>query len=169
MIDTPRLHIRPFAPNDAVEFYALTQDSGFTAYPITDYRQASVDSAHEWICRARELNATTGLGKWAVCDRGAGELLGMGGLTPWNFDGESMVDITYRLRTRAWGQGYGTELALALRDFGFEVSALAEITATITPDNLASLRIAEKIGMRFARRITLLGVETELLRMRRGN
>jgi RimJ/RimL family protein N-acetyltransferase len=81
---------------------------------------------------------------------------------------EQLVDITYRLKESAWGKGYGLELATALRDYGFETLNLPQITATITPDNVPSKKIAEKLGLRFDRQIILHGVLTDLFRMYRS-
>jgi ribosomal-protein-alanine N-acetyltransferase len=166
MISTRRLFIRGWREEEAEDFFSLTQDEGFTLYPINNYRQESIASARSWIERAIELNRQTQLGKWGVFEKVSGHLLGMGGLTPWRWEGEELVDITYRLRTPAWGQGYGLELARALVNYAFQVRLLPEITATITPDNLASKKIADKLGMKFERRIVLLNVPTDLYRLR---
>jgi [ribosomal protein S5]-alanine N-acetyltransferase len=168
MIQTQRLNILPWQEDQAQAFLELTQDEGFNLFPITIYRQASLDSARQWILEALALNQQTSLGKWAVWEKSSGALLGMGGLTPWQHENEHMIDITYRLRQSAWGSGLGLELAHALVQFGFNNLHLTEITATITPDNLASQRIAEKIGMKRDKRIILLGVETDLYRLQRG-
>ena len=157
MIRTPRLAITPLDETDAEEFFELTSDATFNAFPITIYKQASLASTLEWIRAQR--------GKFAV--RAAGMLIGMGGLTPWQWEGEDLVDITYRLRGSAVGQGYGWELAVALRDYAFQTLELTHITATITPDNVASKRIAEKLGFHFEKNILLKGVETELYRLHR--
>jgi len=165
MIATARLLIRPFRTAEAAEFFELSCDEGFRLHPITDYRQADVQAAASWIATASKLNQESGLGKWGVWGPDEADLLGMGGLTPWEFEGERMVDVTYRLRTSAWGKGLGLELAQALVRWGFERHRLPEITATITPDNEASRRIAQRLGMRFDRRITLLGTATDLFRL----
>lgn len=72
---TQRLTIRPWAIDDAQAFLTLTQDAGFISYLITDYRQKDVRSAENWI--------RTQKGKYAVQSKDSGELIGMGGLTPW--------------------------------------------------------------------------------------
>ena len=59
------------------------------------------------------------------------------------------------------------ELADALRNYGFEQLKLKEITATITPDNIPSKKIAERLGLKFDKKIVLLGVETDLYRLSR--
>lgn len=161
MITTKKLIIRPWSESDAEDFFHLTQDQGFRLFPITQYQQKSVDSAREWI----KNNPY----KYAVIEKETNKVIGMGGLTPWTFDGEEMIDITYRLRESTWGKGYGWELAEALVDYGFNVKNLSEITATITPDNLPSKKIAERLGLKFAKKIILLGVETDLYRLSRAN
>jgi RimJ/RimL family protein N-acetyltransferase len=91
----------------------------------------------------------------------------MGGLTPWTWEGERLVDLTYRLRESSWGRGYGKEAAVALLRHGFEDRGLSQITATITPDNLASRKIANALGMAFDRSIVLKGVATDLFRLKK--
>ncbi|QDK36865.1 GNAT family N-acetyltransferase [Bdellovibrio sp. NC01] len=157
MIATDRLIIKLWTEDLAQEFFELTQDPGFTLFPITDYRQASVDDAREWIRK----NTC----KYAVIEKATGKVIGMGGLTPWNYQGESLIDITYRLGSAAQGKGYGTELARALVNYGFSEMGLEQITATITPDNIPSKVLAEKLGLKFDKKIVLLGVETDLYRL----
>ncbi len=161
LISSPanRLVIRPFTEKDTEEFLELSRDDGFNAYPINVYRQENSDTALVWIKNAR--------GKYGVWENE--KLIGMGGLTSWNWEGEELVDITYRLRKSAWGRGLGWELAVALRDYGFGPLRLPQITATITPDNLPSKKIAERLGMKFDKKIILNGVDTELWRIRRDS
>jgi ribosomal-protein-alanine N-acetyltransferase len=151
--------IRPWDIEDAADFLLLTQDPGFMAYLITDYRQTDIRSAESWIGMQK--------GKYAVLTRETGECIGMGGLTPWTLDHEPLVDITYRLRESAWGKGYGLELATVLRDYGFQTLKLSQITATITPDNIPSRKLAQKLGFRFDKQIILHGVLTDLFRLTR--
>lgn len=86
MIKTPRLLIKPWTEGDAAAFYELSRDAGFTLFPITVYRQESIETALEWI---RGTKA-----KLAVWEAESGKLLGMGGLTPWTYENEKMIDIT---------------------------------------------------------------------------
>lgn len=159
MISTNRLQIGIWTEDLAEAFHELTQDEGFNAFPITIYRQESVATAKQWIREQR--------GKFPVVEKETGALIGMGGLTPWTWEGEDLIDITYRLRKSAWGKGYGRELAEALVKYGFGVMNLPQITATITPDNLPSKKMAEKLGMKLDTRIILKGVATDLYRLRR--
>lgn len=157
MIETGRLHIRLFIESDAQDFYEMTLDEGFNLFPITIYRQASPESALEWI-----RNNTC---KFGVFEKSSGKLIGMGGLTPWQHNHEDLVDVTWRLKQVVWGRGYGWELARALVDYGLIHLKLNNLTATITPDNEASKKMAEKLGMKFSEHITLKGVPTDLYRL----
>ena len=94
MLTTQRLTIRPWEIDDAESFLSLTKDSGFMAYLITDYRQKDIHSAETWI--------RTQKGKYGVLPKEFGEVIGMGGLTPWSLEEEQLVDITYRLKESAW-------------------------------------------------------------------
>ena len=64
-------------------------------------------------------------------------------------DGE--VEISWRIDPRFWGQGYATEAALASLEGGFEHLGLDRVLAVIEPANVASLRLAERIGLRAVR------------------
>jgi [ribosomal protein S5]-alanine N-acetyltransferase len=159
VFQTQRLSIKPWTPSDAPAFLALSQDEGFNRYPINQYRQPSLEGARNWILQNPH--------KYAVSELATGQIIGMGGLTPWQWEGESLVDITYRLHEKAWGKGLGMELAQGLLSYGFEQLKLPEITATITPDNFPSIKIALRLGMRLDRRILLKGIPTDLYRLAR--
>ena len=157
MIESKRMLIRDFIEQDAKSFYELTLDHGFNLFPITFYRQESVATALEWI-----RNNKSKFGAW---EKNTKTLIGMGGLTPWEFNNEKLMDVTYRFRESAWGKGYGSELAEALVHYGVHTLKLDNLTATITPDNVGSKKIAEKLGLKFDQRITLKGVATDLYRL----
>lgn len=167
IFSTPRLEVKPWAEWHTESFFSLSQDGGFNAHPITVYRQPSINSARQWIHDATAQYQSTQLGKWGVWEKQSGDLIGIAGLTPWDHEGESLVDMTYRLRSSAWGKGYGTEIAKGLVDHGFGQLQLKELTATITPDNGPSIKIATKLGLHFERRILLKNVVTDLFRLPR--
>jgi ribosomal-protein-alanine N-acetyltransferase len=56
--------------------------------------------------------------------------------------------LWYSINRRDWGQGFATEAAARLLRYGFEEAGLRRIFAECHPDNLASARVLEKIGMR---------------------
>jgi [ribosomal protein S5]-alanine N-acetyltransferase len=62
-------------------------------------------------------------------------------------------DIGYVVHPDHWGEGVGSEIAILLVRFGFEQLGLHRIAATAHPDNPASQRVLEKVGMRYEGRI----------------
>jgi ribosomal-protein-alanine N-acetyltransferase len=63
------------------------------------------------------------------------------------------VEVAYTIASEYWGQGLATEAALAILNHGFEKLHLARMVSLIEPENIASQRVAEKIGMAFEKRV----------------
>jgi ribosomal-protein-alanine N-acetyltransferase len=89
------------------------------------------------------------LGLWATIYKETGQFIGRCGLLPWTIDGQNEVEVAYLIRKAYWGQGLGTEVAQAILDYGFQELDLRRLICLIDKDNLASIRVAEKIGMTF--------------------
>ena len=88
-------------------------------------------------------------GRWAVQIKQSGEFIGWCGL---KFRPEKKeVDLGYRFKSSAWGQGYATEAALACIKYGFEKHGISRIVGRAVHENLASLRVLEKCGMKYIR------------------
>lgn len=96
---------------------------------------------------ARSFNHVgRGLGYWSVFAKAEPDaFLGYVGLIP---DGDAAEDVqlSYRFTVANWGQGYARETAARLLRHGFETLALASVAVTTHPLNLASLRLAERLG-----------------------
>jgi len=89
-----------------------------------------------------------GYGRLAVVYKGDNRLIGLAGLARFDdIDGSPEVEIGYRLHPDYWGRGLGTEAAAATRDHGFEDLGMTRLISLIQPENVASIRVAEKIGM----------------------
>ena len=166
MIITARLAIKPWSLDDAEEFFQLTQDAGFNLHPITRYTQKNIDSAKVWIATESNSLENSGTGMLAVWEMTSGNLVGIAGLRV--IGAEQRFEVTYRFKEAAWGQGYATEAARAVLQYGFETLGLSEIAASITPDNKASKKVAEKLGMKFSGTEVILGVNAEIFRLKRA-
>lgn len=84
---------------------------------------------------------------WVVCDKYTGKLIGHCGFIDKKIDGATEYELNYMIDASAWGNGYATEIAAALKDYAFNTLALHRIVAIILPQNTASCRVAQKIGM----------------------
>ncbi len=65
--------------------------------------------------------------------------------------------LGYRLRGDAWGHGYATEGSRALMRYGFDRPTVERIVAMALVDNVASVRVMERAGLRFVRDFTYTG------------
>jgi len=113
----------------------------------------------EWLHTCLErYHQTWGFGPYAVVERQSQEVIGYCGLFFFpDINGQPEVEIGYRLARSAWGQGYATEAATAVRDFAFDTLGIKRIIAIIDPDNRDSIHVAEKIGMRHEQDVMLEG------------
>jgi RimJ/RimL family protein N-acetyltransferase len=101
-----------------------------------------------WLDRNLAHQAEHGYGLFSVIRRADGLLIGNCGLEQMTVDGQVAAELGYDLRSDAWGQGYATEAACAVRDYAFNVLRLPQLISLIRVGNLASQRVAEKVGMR---------------------
>jgi ribosomal-protein-alanine N-acetyltransferase len=92
------------------------------------------------------------------------EIVGFAGLRRFGPAGE--VELLYALRPDCWGQGLATEAAREVLRFGLEDLGLAEILAGADLENAASFRVMERVGMTFARDVTIDGRPTRYYRIR---
>jgi RimJ/RimL family protein N-acetyltransferase len=149
VILTPRLALARFSPADAPGFYELNGDPAVVRY-TGDKAFASVAEAEAFI-RGYDHYQGHGYGRWSVYLTQTNEYLGFCGLAYRASVDE--VDVGFRLMHRYWGQGYATEAARASVEHGFREYGLVKIVGRAMPENLASVRVLEKIGMTFAKRV----------------
>ena len=89
-----------------------------------------------------------GFGPYAVVERQRRQVIGYCGLFYFpDINGRPEVELGYRLERVAWGNGYATEAAQAVRDYALGTLCVPRLIAMIDPHNRASIRVAEKIGM----------------------
>jgi RimJ/RimL family protein N-acetyltransferase len=95
----------------------------------------------------RNCEVATQAGSGIGCSRPGPALVD--GLIEKNVDGRDEIELVHVLAADAWGQGYATEAASALRDYAFNHLRLRRLIALIDPENHASSRVAEKVGIQF--------------------
>lgn len=148
ILETNRLILRHLEPGDLDNLFALYCDLEMRRY-IPDAPQTLAQAKEEldWFLNGHPRHPELGL--WATIHKHTGQFVGRCGLLPWTIDGRFEVEVAYAITGSHWGQGLGTEAALAIRDYGFGTLGLTRLVCLIDSDNLASIRVAEKIGMAF--------------------
>jgi len=72
------------------------------------------------------------------------------------------VELAWMLAREHWGRGFATESALALRDWAVAERGLTRLISLIRPENVRSIRVAEKIGERYERDVVMGGLPAKL-------
>jgi RimJ/RimL family protein N-acetyltransferase len=154
-ISTARLTLRPLRTEDLDAFGTILGDPiGMSFYP----HPFSHDESLAWIERDIARYAELGFGHLAVELDATGDLIGDCGPTILDIDGVDEVELGWHIRRDLWSQGYATEAAIATRDWVFDGLGLERLVSLVRPENMASCRVAEKIGMTIERAIERRGV-----------
>jgi RimJ/RimL family protein N-acetyltransferase len=152
ILETNRLLLRRLVPEDLDDLWALYCNPAITKY-IPDAprsRQETLDEL-EWHMNGHPKFPELGL--WATIYKESGKLIGRCGLLPWTIDGRQEVEVAYTIAQEFWGQGLATEAAQAILEYGFTILRLPRLVCLIDPDNIASQRVADKIGMRLEKKM----------------
>ena len=154
VIETDRLRLRMFQPEDLNDLAAMLADADVMRYGEDGQPKdrAVAEKALNSIIAHWQRH---GFGRWAVEEKTSGEFVGFGGLrslfgTP---------EVVYHLAKAQWGNGFATELGRASLSDGFDVHRFARIVAIAKPENAASIHVMEKIGMHFEMRTSYYDME----------
>lgn len=145
IIETNRLYLRELIPEDAENLYRLNLDSDVIKF-TGDSAFESVQSARDFL---KDYNSYTkyGFGRWAVIRKNDDLFLGWCGL---KFSPEvEEIDIGFRFLKEYWNNGFATEAAQACLDLGFAMHRAERIVGRAMKSNIGSIRVLEKLGLKF--------------------
>ena len=155
VLETERLRLRGFRPEDIDDYAALNADIRVQR-TISD--GAVWDRSRSWRHLAFVMGHwdLAGIGSWAV-ETKAGDFIGKIGF--WCPEGWPDLELAWTLVYKSWGNGYATEGARAALRFGFEEAKRNRIISLIRPDNQRSLRVADRLGERPEGTVELAGLD----------
>lgn len=148
-IETKRTVLRPFREGDVEPFASIYSDPEVTRF--LGFDEGSFDRSRRELEFWMKTYTRQGHGMLGVIHKEDGSLIGRCGFAKWEWDGVQETELSCVLRRSLWGQGIATETTSALRDFGFGHCGFKRMVSLLHPENTASHRVAEKIGMRFER------------------
>ncbi len=144
-INTPHLILRPYEINDLDGLHKILSDKktmSFWPAPFT------TEQTKEWIERSIKSYTENEFSRFAVELKESGKHIGDCGILISELDGKPKYDLGYIIYAEYWGKGYGTEAARSALEFAFNELGLSRMAANMDVNNLASIRVAEKIGMK---------------------
>jgi RimJ/RimL family protein N-acetyltransferase len=154
-LETERLRLRWLREDDFDEYAKMCRDpevmrflGGVLLTDIEVWRQMATIMGH-WYFR--------GYGIWAVEEKSTGKLVGrVGCLYP---IGWPAFEVGWTLARDSWGRGYATEAAQRVLAYAFTELDRDHLISLIAPENVASIRVAERLGEKVEGQTELLGKE----------
>ncbi len=146
ILETKRMLLRQMEMSDVDNLQGIFADpEAMRYYPKTK----SIAETEEWIRTNMLSYRVFGFGLWIAILKESGAFAGQCGLVMQRVDDRPEVEVGYLFLRKYWGQGLATEAARASRDYGINQLGYTRLISLIHPRNIASKRVAEKIGMAF--------------------
>lgn len=156
-LETPRLTLRPLSLADVDALHALWTNAEVRRY-LWDDLVISRERAEDTVRASLACAEQHGIGLWVVLLRDAQPPAGFCGFV--FRDNAAAPELLYGLAPKHWGRGLATEAARAAVAWLYQQRRWSRVTAATDPPNVASVRVLERLGMRFTHRGPLNGVET---------
>lgn len=141
LLETPRLILRRFRPEDWQDLKAYVVREEVRRYeppyPTTD---EGIQEMAAWLSESADF--------WAVTLKESGKVIGQIHYGPRDQPNWNCRNLGYVVNPDWWGQGFATEAAARVMQHGFEDLDCRRFYSGCNPDNVASWRVLEKLGMR---------------------
>lgn len=160
-IETQRLLLRPLTSADAGFLHQLYSDARVMRW-ITGKPRTRTETEERLDAHLRQ-HESFGFGLCAALDQRDRQFVGRCGLEPREESNGMAGELAWMFSPVVWGQGYGTESAAALVEYGLTELKLNRVYATADHKNKASIAIIKRLGMSLLRKDER-GVEYELRR-----
>jgi RimJ/RimL family protein N-acetyltransferase len=152
---TERLELRRFRPDDLDGLAQVFAHPEVWQYPHG--RAFTRDETATFLRNQVDQYEARGFGVWNAVERASGRIVGYVGVSVPTFLPEILpaVEVGWRFEPSVWGRGYASEGAIAALDESFTTLGLEEVCSLPQSDNLASVRVAERLGMRLERMVMI--------------
>ncbi|WOE76205.1 GNAT family N-acetyltransferase [Alterisphingorhabdus coralli] len=138
---TERLILRPPAAEDFEAFAAFSSDEEMTRFIGGVMQRGAAWRAWATLAGAWHLR---GFSMFSVVLRESGDWIGRIG--PWEPEGWPDKEIGWGIAPEYAGKGYACEAAVACMDYAFDLLGWEKVIHTIDPENIASIKLAERLG-----------------------
>jgi ribosomal-protein-alanine N-acetyltransferase len=145
-IETARLRLRTFEPDDLETLYRIWSNSDMTRY-IRPGWQPTLEDIENYLERTRKRWQERGFSHLAITTKENESLIGYCGFQ--YVEETPLIELLYGLEPPFWNRGYTTEAARAALRFAYENTELDSIIALSYPENKGSWRVMEKVGMKY--------------------
>ncbi len=144
MFETERLVLRPFEEKDVDEIYAMRRDADVMRFIREPQNRAE---SINWIKLVSSRWQREKIGFCAMLEKGSGAFVGWCGI--WQLKETGELEVGYAIARQFWGEGFAVEGGRKMLQYAFETLRPEKIAAVAEPENRASRRVMEKLGMQF--------------------
>jgi RimJ/RimL family protein N-acetyltransferase len=159
-LETPRLILRDFQPKDSHQLAPILANAKVMKFSLTGVLSASQVRAKvdNFIASYKKF----AFGKWAIIFKESNKLIGYCGIAIEQIDKADEPEIGYRLDPAFWGCGLATEAASTALQYGFERLNFPDILGIVERENVASVRVLKKLGMKYKKETVFHGVKMDI-------
>jgi len=146
IFQTDRLVFKEFTQADIDNLFLLLSDP-----IIMKYCSGTTDriGAQKWLDTAIESYKKYGYDFWAGIEKNTGVFIGTIGILKLDIDGKQEDCLAFMIGQKYWNKGYATEGAVACINYAFKSLKLDKLIATVEPENLQSIGVLKKIGLKY--------------------
>jgi ribosomal-protein-alanine N-acetyltransferase len=155
IVETERLILRTLTAADAEDLFRIYSD------PVTMKFMGALPEGYSVEFERQQIQKhitkhyeANGFGLWATVLKEKNQLIGRCGMLFQEVEGARELEVAYLIERAYWGSGLATEAARAIIRLAFERFGFERVVAFIDRRNAASIRVAEKAGMKFDREVT---------------
>lgn len=148
-LETQRISTRFLTRYDVEAWAEFFEDDAAFAFLMNRNGNTNMEMSDDWIKRQLQRYDSGTFGLQAIIDRKSKKMVGQCGLLLQKIDNKLEIEVGYHVIKKYWGMGYATEAAQLFVDFAVENQLAQSVIAIIHPNNSNSIRVAEKINMKF--------------------
>ncbi|MEM5549416.1 GNAT family N-acetyltransferase [Pseudoalteromonas neustonica] len=159
IFETQRLSVREITPSDAEDLAFVLADP-----LVMKHSTVGVHSdlqINDFIKNCQQLYRINGYGHWIIYNN-FNEFVGVCGLNKHQVGDKELVHINYRLATSQQGKGYAVESTQGVLSFAKDALALSWVYALIEPDNVNSVKVANRTGFSFIESSVFRGFDIDI-------
>ena len=166
ILETPRLTLRYITVRDADAFVPILGDALVMRYSVIGVHTPK--QIRQFIDQRLISYLERGFGLYALVHKQDEKMIGYCGFFIQSIDENREVEVGYRLAQKYWGQGLATEAAQAVIQYGRERFNFQRFICLIDPENIRSIRVATKLGMKREKRLIYHGLDVAMYSLNCG-
>lgn len=160
ILETERLTLREITTDDAEFLLRLLNEPSFITN-IGDRNVRTIADAERYALNGPIASYKQhGFGLYLVVLKQTSEAIGICGLV--KREALADADIGYAFLPQFWGKGYAIEATSAVKQYSFNQLGQQRILAIVNPENASSIKVLDKLGLRFARMVRLSDEAAEI-------